>query len=141
MFKQIEKESICDIEKINQPLIQDIKINNIIKLGANKFHFIKKIGKPDNIYREYDEVFDLKIDVLKYNNSKFYFEKNKLNSFEIKDEKFLLQINDLRIRVGNNECGTNSKNSTYMKQIQNYDQYLMFEVVDGKVLKICMWEP
>jgi hypothetical protein len=137
-YKQMEQRSICNIEKINHPLYKDIKINDNIRLGDEKFNFIKKIGSPDSIYNEYNEIFDVNVDVLKYGNSKFYFEKNVFNDFEINDEKFLLQINDLIIKAGNSECG---KDSIYMKQIQDYDQYLMFEVVNGKILKMYMWEP
>jgi major membrane immunogen (membrane-anchored lipoprotein) len=131
------KETItCNIQTINHPLYGNIRINDSVKMGDEEFVFIKKMGQPDSIYKEYNEIFDVNTDVLKYDNSSFYFEGSTLNGFELNDDKFFLQIDELKFKINDREC----RDSTYRKQIQDYDQYLIFEVKNGKILKIYTWE-
>jgi hypothetical protein len=132
-----DKKPICNIEKIDHPQSEKITINRVIRFGEKKENLIKHFGQPDSAYIYYAEMSDIYEDVLRYKNSEFYFDENKLIGFDLHDTLFFLQIDDVKIKIGDVEnCG---KDSVYRKKIQNSDEYLMFIIKNNKMSQIHTW--
>lgn len=79
---------------------QSIKINGLVPLGASQQEVIQHLGEPEQTTGY--EFFSYWVTVLRYGSNRFPFidDYGRLTMFELNDDLFYLQIDDLSIRVG-----------------------------------------
>ena len=78
--------------------LEKLSVNNI-SIQMNRSFFIKKLGQPDSIKKEYFEVDDVFVFANYYGHSCLYFDSTgKMNSFRIKDSR--LKVTNPLLNLG-----------------------------------------
>jgi hypothetical protein len=124
---------------------KEINISGI-SLGVSKEKIIQKFGKKYKEKKAEGESYDLETKILKYNQSEFYFVKNKFVDFSLEDS--LYSFNG--VKVGDNfkiikKIFPNTKpyklgSKLLIKvQIDDTDSYIIFEFTNNKIVKISSW--
>jgi hypothetical protein len=139
--------------KIDSIEVDDVFINNQVKLQFDTDKFMTVFGNPDLTKKKINEYHGFQYEELFYKNSSFVFNNDKLAGFNLVDDSFYLTYKGCRIEVGSDEnILKNLFNFSYREkytveddsyivkiQFEDYDEYLMFKIKERKVISIFTW--
>ncbi len=132
---------------------EDFLIDDKVKFGTTIEDFVVLYNQPDSVFDRVNDFLGYEYKELYYGHNCFEFIDNKLNGFNLKTEQFYISYKDHNVLINESEdivrelfersyeekYFINKEVQVTRVQFEDSDDYILFEMKDGKVISILTW--